>query len=314
MIKTILCTGDSHTWGQGAAGLMESFSPPAQAGELRQSSFVFKSYVNELRRMVNARTASDAGDWSPYMTIENSPVILEKPAGLIRLQFACKAEKSTVTVTADTGERRTLDLTDGAPNTYRFLVFFFEDEKIHRLEILSETGNAQFCRAEWHRGPFAVINSGIGSCPVSRYMETYWADYVEALHPSLIIMEAHTINDWLLGEGPQVYQKRLEQMIGRAKATGSQVLLLTVSPILGVQFAAGSDEPYEAYVEASRRAAENGSVLLCDANAQMNLQLKGLTEEAAAACLFADPWHVNDRGHQIYAEMIYNALLQGKYI
>ena len=313
MIKTILCTGDSHTWGQGAAGLMESFSPPAQAGELRQSDFSYKSYVNELRRMVNAHTSSEAGDWNPYMIVEASPVLLEKTAGLFRLQFACREEKSTVTVTADTGERQTLDLTDSQPNAYRFLNFFFEDERPHRLVISSETENARFCRAEWHRGSMAVLNCGIGSCPVSRYMETYWADYVEALCPAVIVMEAHTINDWLLNEGPQIYEQRLEQMITRAKMLCSRVLLLTVSPILGAQTVPGSDVPYESYIEASRLAARNSGTVLCDANALMKEQLKDLTEQEAT-CLFADPWHVNDRGHRIYADATFASLLKEKYI
>ena len=32
-MKVILLTGDSHTWGQGAEGLVASFDPPCVAGE-----------------------------------------------------------------------------------------------------------------------------------------------------------------------------------------------------------------------------------------------------------------------------------------
>lgn len=66
MLK-IVCTGDSHTWGQGAKGAVEAFDPPVVAGELRPVDFGTGSYVNVLRRAVedgvpladaNARLAS----------------------------------------------------------------------------------------------------------------------------------------------------------------------------------------------------------------------------------------------------------------
>ena len=38
-MKRILCTGDSHTWGEGAAGLAEEFDPPMVTGDLRPVSY-----------------------------------------------------------------------------------------------------------------------------------------------------------------------------------------------------------------------------------------------------------------------------------
>ena len=51
-MKRILCTGDSHTWGQGATGLMTMFDPPVCNGDLRLTPFIVESYVNRLRRII----------------------------------------------------------------------------------------------------------------------------------------------------------------------------------------------------------------------------------------------------------------------
>jgi len=59
-IKTIVCTGDSHTWGQGIPKLEDTFDPPVTAGDLRLVSFRFGCYVNLLRDMINEKTGSSA--------------------------------------------------------------------------------------------------------------------------------------------------------------------------------------------------------------------------------------------------------------
>ena len=322
MMQTILCTGDSHTWGQGAAGLMDSLSPPAVSGDLRQADFSFGSYVNRLRRMTNALTGSSAGEVtaaelgtlpgityeSPCALVGRTPLRIQEPGGLFRLQFACRAEKTTVRVTDETGRTVHLDLTDGRTGQYRNLNWFFENDGPHQMVIEAAEGIVPLYRLEWYAGNTAVINCGIGSCCTSLYRERYWTDYVEALRPSLVVMEAHTINDWLQADGPDAHQSRLEEMIRSLKEMGSRVILLTVSPILGPQVTAGHPAPYTAYVEASRRAAAATGIPLCDANALMTACLEGMEEEQAAAFLFADCWHVNERGHRLYAEAILQAI------
>lgn len=304
----ILCTGDSHTWGQGASGQMESFSPPVVGGELRQGSFVFPNYVNELRRMINTQTGSYAGEDCSLRPVGKAPVILEQTASMFRMQFACKRERCTVRIAADDGQEKLLDLTTDQENIYRNVEFFFEQEGPHHLSFTSETENAVLCRAEWYGGSLAVVNSGVGSSSTARYIDCFWEDYVEALSPSLVIMEAHTINDWILADGPENYQKRLEKMIKRVKRLGSHVVLLTVSPIIGAQTRPYADTPYNDYVEASRRAAVKMQIPLCDANAIMSDCIFGMPEKRAAEFLFWDEWHVNDRGHRLYAQMIFQTL------
>lgn len=57
-MKKICFTGDSHTWGEGASGLAESFNPPVVGGEKRFSGFEYPSYVNLVRKAVLDKTNS----------------------------------------------------------------------------------------------------------------------------------------------------------------------------------------------------------------------------------------------------------------
>ena len=63
-MKRILCTGDSHAWGQGVKGLLEEFTPAVVAGDLRLASFRTAGYVNRLRRRVEEKTGSFSREWS----------------------------------------------------------------------------------------------------------------------------------------------------------------------------------------------------------------------------------------------------------
>ena len=53
-MKIIVCTGDSHTWGQGAQGACEGFATPLMGGDLRPVAWESNGYVNLLRRRFGA--------------------------------------------------------------------------------------------------------------------------------------------------------------------------------------------------------------------------------------------------------------------
>ena len=63
----ILCTGDSHTWGEGVSGMSvgiySEFDPPAVCGELRLANFCTDGYVNVLRRELERATGSYSKEW-----------------------------------------------------------------------------------------------------------------------------------------------------------------------------------------------------------------------------------------------------------
>lgn len=320
-MRRILCTGDSHTWGQGAAGLLESLSPPAMAGDLRPADFACGCYVNRLRERLNARTGSRAREWSapelaalpgigfaaPCAVIGETPLRLSFSGSLLRVFCGGSADASMLEAAVD-GRVQRLDLrTEQTENAYRPLTLHLP-EGPHEAVLRAAEGTVRLYRAESYEGPLAVLNAGIGSCPTFRYRETYWEQAVAAARPDITLMEAHTINDWLAGDPPAAYEERLREMIGAFQSLGSTVILLTVAPVAGPQQVSGTSASYGEYVEASRRAARRTGIPLCDANAVMSLCLEGLSEKEAAAYLYADNWHVNDRGHALYAQLLGDTL------
>ncbi len=322
-MQRILCTGDSHTWGQGAEGLMEEMAPPCVAGELRLASFRTGGYVNRLRRLVNEATASESWEWraqemsclpgigfaAPCAVVKERALKIRTNGALLRVELARTAHESVAEMSVDDGrEKRVMDLQTANVEHGYHLETFLLPEGEHVLSIRAMKGAVGIYRVESYAGSCAVVNGGVGSSAVKSFCERHWQERVAAVQPDVVLMEAHTINDWLTGESPEEYRLHLEEAIGRFQALSSRVVLMTVSPIAGAQQLPGLSAKYDEFVEASRRAAEDSGVLLCDANRMMRLMLEDMTEEQAEQYLFADVWHVNDRGHAIYAQMLYETL------
>ncbi len=320
-MRRLLCTGDSHTWGQGAPGLEDEFDPPVIPGELRLAGFGTGGYVNLLRARIHRETGSYAREWRAADIASQPGIGWEAPCALVgavpfrcafsgellRVEWQAASEPTRAVVEID-GEARTIELPgDPSGTSYRLWTLPLPAGE-HEVAFRSAGNPVRLFRVECYGGPWAVINSGIGSCPAGTYRERYWNDYVAAVQPAITLVEAHTINDWLTGDPPALYAQRLTRLIRDIRALGSAVILLTVSPIAGPQIQPGLCAPYDAYVEASRRVAEQEGVPLCDAHAAMKACLDGMTEEEARAWLYADPWHVNERGHALYAQLLYNTL------
>lgn len=98
-------------------------------------------------------------------------------------------------------------------------------------------------------GAYAVVNSGVGSCPAGRYLSECFDDGVEVFRPDLIVCEAHTINDWLLGKSPKEYEKSLTKLLQKMKRTARAVVLVTGFSPLGEQAAPFNQTPYHEFVE-----------------------------------------------------------------
>lgn len=319
----ILCTGDSHTWGQGVSGIMEEFEPTVVAGDLRLASFKSKGYVNLLRNALEKMTGSYSEEWSgqeiadryhtkfcrPCAVIENENIEFRFKGSMLRLEFRrdnCLAIPEIII------DRVAKDMPELLPaqgeNDYRLFTFLVEEGE-HTVTIQAKQGILLLYKVESYGGTCAVINSGVGSCPAGRYLEEYWQDHVAEVRPDVVIAEAHTINDWLTGETLKEYRSNLTSLLEKCKSLGAQVVLLTVSPILGEQSLPGVLTKYCEYVEMSRLAAGDAGIKICDANAIMKLCLDGLGEKAASDYLFDDNWHPNERGHALYAELIRQAII-----
>ena len=324
----ILCTGDSHTWGQGAEGLYEEYNPTWVGGELRLGSFRTGTYVNRLRNMVNGATGSSVQEWlaaelapekglefvAPCAVVGAEGVTVQATGALIRVECAMSGEESEVEILIDgeTVHEENLCAED-TYNAYR-IATLHTDERQHALTVRAKAGKVRLFRIESYSGPCAVINSGIGSCPVQTMREKFWNDYVRAVRPYVMLMEAHTINDWLTKDTPEMYRDHLMGMIEDARALGAEPMVVTVAPIGGDQRLEGLTGDYDEYVEASREAARQCGVKLCDANRMMKQMSLGLTEEQMKGLILADNWHVNDRGQAVYAQIQFEALLNAGYL
>ncbi len=325
MLK-ILCTGDSHTWGQGATGLMEEFSPAVVAGEPRLASFRSDCYVNRLRRMVAAATGSEARDWTAQMLARLPGAAFEEPCAvvgaegiklpfkgeLVRVQCALSPEPSEVQILVNDVEQCSAPLM-GEKGCYRLFTLHLPAGE-HSLTIRATNGQARVYRVESYAGPCAVVNGGVGSRSVNAFRKGHWQQMVLDVRPDVVLMEAHTINDWLTGEMPDEYSQALVRMIEAFRALGSEVFMLTVAPIGGPQILPGLAGEYEEFIQAGYQAAQESGACLCDAHELMRLATAGMMEEQKAEFLFADNWHVNDRGHAIYAQVLFEALRNGGYL
>ena len=315
----IVCTGDSHTWGEGVPELLQQFDPPVVGGELRPVDWQSDGYVNQLRRLVETRTGASSREWTarqlaaladvPYLAPcaqLTKPLTLPVRGELLRLVLGCRAEPCDWRLTVD-GESVSGTLPGETGDKAYRLVWHHMAPGEHLVTLSGVREALPVYRIECYDGAAAVLNVGVGSCPTYRYLEEYFPAYVAAAKPDVILAEAHTINDWLDGAPPAVYAQRLEALLRTMKGTGAQVFLLTVSPILGNQLA-GAGVLYDAYVQASRAAAAAAEVPVCDANRVMQLMLEGMDEQAAAAYLYGDPWHPGRRGHGLYALLLEQTL------
>ena len=322
-MKVILCTGDSHTWGQGASGLVEYFGTYRQnlmAGDLRAAPFLYPSYVNLTRRAINAQTGSYAGeygreqydsfrfdgeqDFDDCLLIHSGSARLTIRGSLVRVAFQCAAGPVRAEIAVDGKRLASLDLhgEGNLDNQYRYAVLHLEADGDHELCVTAVGGTVRLYRAECYGGPYAVINCGIGSCSTRKYLDVYWQDYVVAYKPYAVIMEAQTINDWLNLTPEESYRAFLA-MISGVRQLGAIPLVMTVAPIMGSQINQdGAD--YAAYQQTARQAAQTGGAALIDANRAMSARLAGLDEQAQFKLLFRDAWHVNDEGNRIYADLI----------
>jgi len=315
-VKIICCSGDSHTWGQGATGALAFLHNVVEAGTLRLMPFGPPSYVSLLRTYIKDKTGSYAEELyaedlaeqyhlsmrEDYAIIEEEPICFSTKAGFFRLEFMGQTETSKADIYIDGHFYQNLDLTvKDATNAYRlFSVSLDETVEEHQVEIRCVEGDVLIYRIENYYGEYAVVNCGVGSSSAEKYFDIYWDSHIIPCNPSIVVMEGHTINDWLSGNSPEVSEHVLIKMIGAIKELGAVPIFLSVSPIEGEQINdLGID--YQCYIDAGRRAAEVTNIPYIDTNTL----LKKVQKETK---LFDDNWHVNDLGHMIYAEEIIKAL------
>ena len=323
MTKIISVTGDSHTWGQGVGGEY-SFNPGVCGGDLRMIPFISPAYVNLLRHAVNLYTGSSASEYygeklaelceeapDDFAYFSSKPLELRDQFSCLRIFFRAGTVDSAVQVYIDDIPVETVYLPaeDQALNRCIKAHFLRAEDSMHTLKLVPQDGaKIGIHRIECYSGEYAVINCGVGSCPARRYADQWYDKYVSPLEPWMIIYEGATINDWLTRETPAEYADALRYILARMRGNTERILWNTVAPIGGEQKTSEDAEPYDAYIDAMRRTAEEENIPLVDTNRVMHDAMKNVPEAWHARLLFHDDWHPNGTGHYLYANSIFEEL------
>lgn len=312
-IRIIPIIGDSHTWGEGV-GAERHIRPPVCCGDLRPLPFDPPCYVNLLREALNRRTGSACRDfeWGEGLTVEaGTPLTIQASFSLARVFFVADATPAEAALTAEGCDTVTVPLqsdTETYNTRMRVAHLICPDGETTGLTVSCAKGDRMTVyRVELYTGAYALVNCGIGSCPVGKFVDRYFPCYVESLKPYAIIFEGCTINDWLLTPSATQYAADLRRMLTAQRNLTTRILWHTVTPIGGSQ-TSGQGTVYADYVNAMRSVAAEANVPLVDCNAAMTDVLNAMPEEARAPYFYHDPWHPGGEGHRLYAEEIFPCL------
>lgn len=332
-MKIIVCTGDSHTVGQGANSIKSRDIPKnpnalyrtAGKGISRGGDLEVPSYVNLVRKYIAEHTQSEyaltsgeklAGqtgypcqNWAVKLT---GPLTL--PAGW-DWHLVCVAEqveKAEMEIWIDGKCQKTEILQTPLPRyndwSFRNVPVFCEGAR--EVVLVPKTGEVWISHIQHDRGAYAVVNSGVGSCTSRRYIDECFDYCVADFRPDYIIAEAHTINDWLNYEDPAQHSKTLNEMLDKMAALDARLMFMTVAPVAGKQESAKYGKAYEDFMAQAMKIAERDDVIFADANATFRETLAAIPEEDRWETMYVDNWHVNGKGHKIYADTIIEKLPQ----
>ncbi len=326
-IRIIPIIGDSHTWGEGV-GAERRFDPPVRNGDLRPLPFGAPSYVNLLRERLNRETGSSCSEYEgetllslceeregSFGAVASKPLVLSESFGFARVFFRAESEEAVAELTA-VSEAGAVTVTETLRSESSDMnrcvkvahIFAPHGDTAYQLSLRCPAGGRVLLyRVELYRGEYALVNCGIGSCPVGKFSDVYVSRYVEPLSPYAILFEGCTINDWLLTPSPAKYAADLRRMLTAQRDLTARVLWHTVTPIAGSQVS-GQGTVYTDYVNTMRSVAAEAGVALVDCNADMEAILAPMPEDARAPYFYHDPWHPNGEGHRLYAELIYDRL------
>lgn len=330
-MKIIVCTGDSHTVGQGSDSIRTKYKPKdpnriyntAGKGISRGGDLNAPSYVNLLRRYVAETTGSSYaltnGDAIRAQTgypLVNQSVELEGEYRLPKgwqLHTVCLME---TTVPAKLGVYMDGELIR-EESVYtplpRYNDWSFRNICIHcgadqEVSIRPLEGTVYISHIQHDKGPYAVINSGVGSCTTQRYIEECWSYCVEEFQPHIIVAQAQSINDWLHYETAQLHGQKLNELLDKCKSIGAKLVFSTVAPICGTQEGRNSGVDYIEFIRQSRQVGERTDLLFADAYAAFVEEISRIPQEQQFDSFYVDNWHVNARGHRLYADTIFEKL------
>ena len=329
----IVCAGDSHTYGEGASDCFKEFTPKVAAGDLRKPNLTSPSYVNLLRNYFNIRTGSRCFEIyynSPYLQSDISfcadgsvsplyegSIKISVHAREISLQMKCGKDSGKANIYIDGNLIESIDTSIPLLNNSDYNIYTFDGIQDETHEVIIENAGDKnnsteikpvyFFKLEGYSGQCVTINSGVGSCNSSKYLNRFFKSYVLDYNPDYLVLEAFSVNDWLAGTPLDIYEENLANMISVSQKNNCEVILLTVSPLLRARYPNNKiGIHYDEYIDASRRAAKRAKIKTADANSKMQSLMKVLM--TYENIMHVNNAHVNGIGHLIYFESILDAL------
>lgn len=330
-MKIILCTGDSHTCGQGADNIISATKVKNPNDRYDTSGkglgggacdLVTPGYVNLVRRFVventdsrhaledmHALSAKYGCPLGEEGVILDNALVIENNWDLLLLCVGETEAAAQLDIYLDGKLYKTETLHTPVPRyndwSFRNVPIWCEGAK--EVKIVPASGKPCIHHIQYAAGEYAVVNSGIGSCTSKRYFEECFDYCVTDFKPDIIVAEGHSINDWIKYATAQEHYDALKVMMERFLAMGAKVLFTTVSPIESKQENAAGNL-YQGFIDASRRAAQDLNIPIADAHEHFTQALAPIPKEERSAYMYVDKWHVNARGHKIYAESIWEKL------
>lgn len=315
-MKIIAMLGDSHTWGEGV-GADYGLVPPAQCSDLRMLPFCFPSYVNLIRDAYSLMTDSHAEEYyaekltdlcgkadGQFGIVDKKSLVIEENFLLCRIFLKAQNEKARAKITVDGklyGDYEIQSGENGMNKCIRLINVRLREEA-HKLEITAESGTGIYVhRIEFYSGEYAVVNCGVGSCTVERYIKEYFDKYIAELNPYAVVFEGCTVNDWLSGKTLAAYGADIERMIQLVNNCTQKLVMHTTFPVTdGIYYGDGINS-YDEYVDTARRTAQKNGIPVADCHAAAQKLILAVPIEKRNSFMHHDKWHPNGTGHYLYA-------------
>ena len=330
-MEIIVCTGDSHTCGQGADSIRTKYKPKnpnniyntAGKGISRGGDLAHPCYVNLLRDMVAQATGSEyaltggmAIRAQTRYPLVNAAVKLEGeyrlPKGwqlhTICLMETTKTAQLGIYVDGRLVRREALHTPLPRYNEWSFRNICIRCEQDQQVTLKPVDGDVYISHIQHDKGAYAVINSGIGSCTTKRYMDEGFTYCVAEFDPAIVVAEAQTINDWIHYDSSETHETMLNRLLDHCKDNGAKLIYSTVAPIRGAQESKKFGLLYEDFIAASKRVGQRDDLLFADSHAAFCEEISQIPQEEQFDAFYVDNWHVNGRGHKLYADTIFAKL------
>ena len=326
-MKVILCTGDSHTCGQGADNILSATKVKNPNDRYDTSGkglgggacdLVIPGYVNLVRQFVVENTDSRHAVENMQILNEkygypldedgvllNKELVIENSWDMILLCVGERPEAAEIAVYLDGKLYKNETLHTPIPryNDWSFRNVPIRCEGAKEVKIVPVSGKAFIHHIQYAAGEYVVINSGIGSCTSKRYFNECFDYCVTDFQSDIVVAEGHSINDWIQYATAQEHYDCLKVMLEKFKEMGAKVLFTTVSPIESKQENAAGNL-YQGFIDASRQVAADLDIPVADAHEKFCEALAPIPKEERSMYMYVDKWHVNARGHKIYADAI----------